>query len=116
MELKLNVYKNKQIIKTYKTDTYALMFGTLEDLIDVIELDKLDNSKNESIDLDMELIKIVGKTILNSFGILKNLLKDIFEGLTDEELKYVKTSEIIKNVVEIVKYTFYEATGTNSKN
>ena len=33
MELKLNIYNKKNIEKTYSTDTYDLMFGTVEDFI-----------------------------------------------------------------------------------
>ena len=39
MELKLNIYNKKEIVKTYTAETYDLMFGTVEDLIDLINLD-----------------------------------------------------------------------------
>ena len=32
MNLKLNIYKKREIIKTYESDTYDLLFGTVEDL------------------------------------------------------------------------------------
>ena len=50
-------------------------------------------------------------------GIIKPLLKDIFEGLTDEELKKTKVSEISTALVEIVKFSISQITkGTNGKN
>lgn len=111
MDLKLNIYEKKKIVKTYTAETYDLMFGTVEDLIDLIDLDQLKNGT------DTEIIKLVGKVIINGMGIIKPLLKDIFEGLTDEELKNTKVSEISTALVEIVKFSISQITkGTNGKN
>ncbi len=111
MDLKLNIYEKKKIVKTYTAETYDLMFGTVEDLIDLIDLDQLKNGT------DAEIIKLVGKVIINGMRIIKPLLKDIFEGLTDEELKKTKVSEISTALVEIVKFSISQITkGTNGKN
>ena len=111
MDLKLNIYEKKKIVKTYTAETYDLMFGTVEDLIDLIDLDQLKNGT------DAEIIKLVGKVLINGMGIIKPLLKDIFEGLTDEELKKTKVSEISTALVEIVKFSISQITkGTNGKN
>lgn len=111
MDLKLNIYEKKKIVKTYTAETYDLMYGTVEDLIDLIDLDQLKNGT------DAEIIKLVGKVIINGMGIIKPLLKDIFEGLTDEELKKTKVSEITTALVEIVKFSISQITkGTNGKN
>lgn len=111
MDLKLNIYEKKKVVKTYTAETYDLMFGTVEDLVDLIDLDQLKNGT------DAEIIKLVGKVIINGMGIIKPLLKDIFEGLTDEELKNTKVSEISTALVEIVKFSISQITkGTNGKN
>lgn len=111
MDFKLNIYEKKKVVKTYTAETYDLMFGTVEDLIDLIDLDQLKNGT------DAEIIKLVGKVIINGMGIIKPLLKDIFEGLTDEELKNTKVSEISTALVEIVKFSISQITkGTNGKN
>ena len=111
MDLKLNIYEKKKIVKTYTAETYDLMFGTVEDLIDLIDLDQLKNGS------DIEIIKLVGKIIVSGMGTIKPLLKDIFEGLTDEELKKTKVSEISTALVEIVKSSISQITkGTNGKN
>ena len=45
--MKLNIYKNQnEIVKTYKTDAYDLMYGTVEDLFEVIIMD--DNSEDRT--------------------------------------------------------------------
>lgn len=97
--MKLNIYEKKQIVKTYEVDTYDLMFGVLEDVADAIKLDELKTGT------DVEIIKMAGNLVLNSMGTVKDLLKDIFEGITDEELKKCKVSEMAIVLVDVVKYT-----------
>lgn len=97
--MKLNIYNKKEIVKTYEVETYDLMFGTIEDVADVIELDKLETGS------DVEIIKLVGKLVMGSMDTVKNLLKDIFDGITDEELKNTKVSEIAKVLIDVVIFT-----------
>ena len=92
-EITLNIYKSGNVkaepIKTYTTDGYDLMLGTVEDFIEIIDLDKIDDEK--------ELIKMVVK----GYDKLKPLLKDIFTGLTDEDMRGIKVSELVLTVIQI---------------
>lgn len=109
--MKLNIYNKKEIVKTYEVDTYDLMFGVLEDVADAIKLDELKTGT------DVEIIKMVGNLVIHSMSTVKELLKDIFEGITDEELKNTKVSEIATVLVDVVKFTLNQLTlGINSKN
>lgn len=109
--MKLNIYEKKKIIKTYETDTYDLMFGTVEDVANAIDIDSLKTGT------DVEIIKMVGKLVMTSMDTVKNLLKDIFDGLTDEELKETKVSEIATVLVDVVKFTIAQLNlGGNGKN
>ena len=111
MELKLNIYDKKSIVKTYTCDTYELMFGTVEDFLDLIDTTNLKSDK------DVEIVNLVSKACVNGMGTIKVLLKDIFEGLTDNELKNTKVSEIASVLVDIVKYSVLEITkGNQGKN
>lgn len=111
MDLKLNIYNKKEIVKTYTCETYDLMFGTVEDILEVINLDKLQTGS------DAEILKLAGEVVMKGMGIIKPLLKDIFDGLTDDELRNTKTSEIAKILVEVVKYAINEISkGANGKN
>mgnify|MGYP001117997385 CR=1 FL=1 len=111
MEIKLNIYNKKEIVKTYTTNSYDIQFGTVEDLINLIDLDKLKS------DDDFELIKMVGIIVNDGFDIVKQLLKDMFEGLTDEELRCTKVSEIISALSEPIKFVIKRLyKGGNSKN
>lgn len=94
MELKLNIYNGKVIEKTYITDTYDLMYGTIEDVLNVIDLDKIDKS--------IEL----GKMIIRLLPLIKPFLKDVFDGLTDEELRHTKVKEVKQIFEKIFSYGF----------
>lgn len=94
MELKLNIYNGKVIEKTYITDTYDLMYGTIEDVLNIIDLDKIDKS--------VEL----GKMIIRLLPLIKPFLKDVFDGLTDEELRRTKVKEVKQIFEKIFSYGF----------
>lgn len=111
MEMKLNIYEKKKIIKTYTAETYDLLFGTVEDLVDILELDTL---KTRS---DVEVIKLATNVITKGMDIIKPLLKDIFEGLTDDELRNTHVSEIVTVLVEVIKFAINQITkGQKLKN
>lgn len=107
--MKLNIYENKKIIKTYEADTYDLMYGTVTDIVKVLDLDKLKNGKDE------EILDVIMQLLMGGLDAVNNLLKDVFEGLTDEELKKTKLKEIAIVLSEIVAFTFNQI-GTGSKN
>ena len=109
--MKLNVYEKKKIVKTYEADTYDLMFGVIEDVADAVKLDELKSGS------DVEIIKMAGNLVIKSMDTVKELLKDIFDGITDEELKNTKVSEIAMVLVDVVKYTITQLNkGTGGKN
>lgn len=111
MDLKLNIYEKRKVVKTYTAETYDLMFGTVEDLLDVMDID------NIQADNRTELLKAVAKVLAHSMDIVKPLLKDAFEGLTDEELRNTKISEIVDALSNIVTYSINQITkGNNGKN
>lgn len=96
--MKLNIYDHKEVVKTYETGTYEIMFGTVEDLIDAANLDKIESGS------DAELVVAATALVTNSMGTVKELLKDIFEGITDEELRHTRVSEIVSVIVEVLMY------------
>lgn len=109
--MKLNIYDKKKIIKTYEVEAYDVKFGTLEDVTKAIDLDSLKTGSN------VEIIKMAGKLILTNIETFKVLFKDIFDGITDEELKKASLKEMATVIVDIVKYTISELNfGNNEKN
>ena len=109
--MKLNIYNKKEIVKTYVADTYDLKFGTVEDVAAAVNLDALNLNSNS------EIIKAVGNLVMHSLDTVKDLLKDVFDDITDEELKNTKIKEIAAVLVEIVKYTIQQINkGVDGKN
>lgn len=96
--MKLDIYDHKTVVKTYETDTYEIMFGTVEDLIDAARLDTIENGS------DAEIVVAATNLVTTSMGTVKDLLKDIFDGLTDEEIKHTRVSDIVNVIVEVILY------------
>lgn len=106
----LNIYNKNTIIKSYECESYDIKFGVVEDVIGLFDMDELQKGD------DIELIKLVGKTIPKSLDSIKNLMKDIFDGLTDEELRNVKIKEMAQIIVTIIKYALSQISdGINKK-
>ena len=49
--MELNIYEKKKVVKTFSAETYDLMFGTVEDVAEAIDLDSLQSGS------DVEIIK-----------------------------------------------------------
>ena len=93
-EITLNIYGNrgrKAPTKVLSCDGYDLMLGTVEDFMDIIDLDKIDDDK--------EVLKMVVK----GYGQLKPLLKDIFDDLNDEDFKGIKIVELVSVIIDLAK-------------
>ena len=90
-EIKLNIYdrETKELAKTYTADSIDLMFGTVEDILNVVDLDNLNDQKAMAV------------MIVKGWAQLKPFLKDIFPGLTDEDIKGVKINEMIPVFMQI---------------
>lgn len=103
MELKLNVYKNRQIEKTYVTEDFRLTTGTCEDVLNAIQIDKLG-----AIDLDkigdappMEFL-IMFTSVQKQF---RPIMKEVFEGLTDDEYRRTYMEDVAGIAWHIIMYT-----------
>lgn len=82
--------KNK-VVKVHKAESYDLMFGTVEDIINIVDVDKLNDTKS------------IAMIVIKCWGQLKPFLKDVFKELTDEELKQVKMKELIVTFGQIFR-------------
>lgn len=112
MELKLNIYKGKDIEKTYITDDFRVTTGVCEDIMNVIDLEefmKLDGATEE------EALKFLPSMI----GLSKHfnpIMKQVFPELTDDEYKRTDLSEVSSIAWEIVMYTITQLFNVASKN
>lgn len=109
--MKLNIYGKvdgkKQIVKTYETTEYDLMFGTIEDLLETVDI----GSIGEEI-TDEAILKIVGGLMINSAGTVKMLLMDMFEGITEDEIKNTTVKEVARVFVDVIIYTITQLTNS----
>ena len=105
MDLKLNIYEKngKKIEKTYRAETADIMFGTIEDLIGILE-EKDTNSVSD-------MMTVVKRALPE----LKDMLKYVFEGLTDDEIRRTKTNELVTAFVDIFRYAMQELGGLGGK-
>jgi len=106
MELNLHIYKGREIIKTYKTETVDLMYGTVEDILNVLELDKIKTGENLEI----------ASCIVKASGQLKPFLKDLFDGVTDEEIRNTRMQNLIEIFKGLYQYAIMEMNTVSQKN
>lgn len=88
----LNIYKaenKKQIEKVYTAEGYDLMLGTVEDFMQIIDVDKLNDNK------------AVVQMVMKGYGQIKPFLKDVFPELTDAEFKRIKVSDLVRTITQI---------------
>lgn len=93
MELKLNIYSKTEkgkIERTYTAEGYDLMLGTIDDLVSIIDLDKMNDDK------------AVAAMIIKGYKQIKPLLHDVF-GATEEELNRTRVSDLIPCIIDICR-------------
>lgn len=91
-KIELNIYKaenKKEIEKTYEAEGYDLMLGTVEDFMEIIDVDKIDNNIE------------VAKMVMKGYNQIKPLVMDIFPELTDEEYKRIKVNDLVQTIIQI---------------
>ncbi len=112
MELKLNIYRRGEIVRTYTARDYELSFGLIEDLMNMLDLAALESGS------DAEVIKAVMPKVSEGMGAAKELFFDIFPGITEEDLRRARVKDMIAVLVSVFKYSMSEIKnmGGGSKN
>ena len=104
--MKLDIYGKKdgkkQIVKTYEVKEYDIMFGAIEDLTKEVKLDDLADIN------DAAIIRLVGRLMVDSMDTIKDLLMDIFDGITEEEIRNTKVKDVARVLVDAVLYTIIQ--------
>lgn len=97
MELKLNIYSlerdengKRKIEKTYTAQSCDLLFAPIEDTLAVLEGGDFTDEKT------------LTKLIFTMMKQVKPILKDVFYGLTDEELKRTSLNEVVTVIICIL--------------
>ncbi|MBR0484833.1 MAG: hypothetical protein IJJ69_08680 [Oscillospiraceae bacterium] len=101
MELILNICdkKNKnKIVKKYKTETVDFSFGVVEDVLNILDFDSMKTGNNKEIAV----------MVVKAAGQLKPFLKELFPGVTDEEIRCVQMSNLVTVFRGLVQYATQE--------
>lgn len=92
----INTYKNqKEIEKTFEVKSYDLMYGTVQDMLGIID---------EAGDLTDE--EALFNILVANREKIDELLLDIFgmEGMKKEDLRKIKVKELVPLFVELFQY------------
>lgn len=103
MNLTLNVYDGKEIIKTVKSTTYDLELGTV---IKLMKLLKIEDTENE-----LELLKIIA----GAFDEIIDVLSNVFPDMEEDDWNHVKLKEIVPVIINIAKFSVTETLKIPSK-
>ena len=108
MNITLKIYDGRKVVKEYNAETIDFSFGVVEDILDVLDFEHMESKTD------------IAAMIIKCSKQLRPFLKDIFDGLTDEEVRNTR----IQNLVEVFRALYNHAVGelgetaavTNSKN
>lgn len=98
-ELKLNIYNKAKIIKTYTTKNIYINTSVVETIFELVDIDKLMNKTTSQEELGKELLKIIVKGWAN----FKNVIFELFEGITEEEWKKTRINEVARLIIFILQ-------------
>lgn len=109
--MKLNIYNKKEIVKTYEVETSDLLFSTVEDISQAFDIHpnmKITNKK---------LVELATEFIGTRTDEAKIMMRDIFDGLTEDELRHAKMTEFIIVITEVLAFALGAlGKGNNEKN
>lgn len=104
----LKIYEGKTVVKEYRAETIDLSFGVVEDVLDALDFENM-NSQTE-----------IAGMIIKASKQLRPLLKDVFDGVTDDEIRHTRIQNLIDIFRDLYKYAMQElgktATAGNTKN
>lgn len=104
-ELKLKIYGRnektgkRELVRVAESNTAYLPFGVVEDIIEAVDLESLKGSMDNK-----ELLKKIGPAVMSSMKEIKPILLDTFDDLTEDELRYCNTTEIVGVIIDILTY------------
>lgn len=113
--IKLDIRNKKnKIVKTYEAQEVNLRMGTVEDIVEVLSIDKAINANDTAVNL----YEVISTVVINSYAMCKPILQDVFPELTSEELRNVNFKDVINTVIDIIKYSIGDINAVfgNTKN
>lgn len=100
MELELAVYAGREVAKTYVADEQDLTVGICEDVLRMVDVEKL-----PMMDTDPAALQAVTASIIRAFMDFRTVAKRLFDGLTDEEYRACLPADVGAVMMGIVSYS-----------
>lgn len=97
--MKINIYKNKKLIKTYEADVSDLPFGIMEDLAEVFDFEKLITGTEE------EKASAVLNFLRTSKKAAHDLLSEIFPEITDDEIRNARITDVAEVLTDALAFS-----------
>lgn len=114
MELKISIIDNKgNVEKTYSTQDFRLTMGVCEDILAIIDIDKM--AKVDKLS-DEEAEAVFLPMVMKLYGEFRPIIMQVFPDLTEEEYRRADTSEVAGTVWKIVQYTMAQLFTVAEKN
>ena len=116
MELKLNLYSDKfcrKFVREVSANDFDLSLAICEDILDIINIDMFEGGLDALT--DGKDISVFLPIVKNALPFIKELLAELFE-VSVEELSYVKLSEVVTVVKQIVAFAIDAMPKDNGKN
>lgn len=95
MKLVLNIYNRGKIEKSYTANEFDIELGTLEDLINLVDSKVIFNDNKKDKEWFADVLTMLSK----AGDTLKELLKQVFVDVTDEELRHIRIKQVVKKVI-----------------
>lgn len=98
MEIKINVYNEdmKTVKKEVNAELIEIPFGIIRRFMSMFQIKDFNDTS--------EILNVVS----SSWKEITRLLTMIFPDMTDEDYDYVKLKELIKVIIDVLKYSFGE--------
>lgn len=102
----LKIYDGKTIIKEYQAETIDLSFGVIEDVLDALDFENMTDQKQ------------LAGMIVKASKQLRPFLKDIYDGVTDDEIRHTRIQNLVEIFKDLYRYAMTElgAAAGNTKN
>lgn len=99
MNLTLNIYdeNDENIVKTLKSNTHVIMFGTVVKLMKLLKIEKMEDN--------LEVLS----TIADAWDEITKILSKVFSDATEDDWNHVRMRDVVYIIINIGKFAITDA-------
>ena len=114
MELKIDIIDSRgNVEKTYSTQSFRLTMGVCEDILAIVDVDKMARLDKLS---DEEAEATFLPMVVKLYGEFRPIMMQVFPELTEDEYRRADTSDVAGSVWKVVQYTMTQLFNVAEKN